>query len=158
LLQESGGAVKADWLPGVYFLSDLFKTAIVAIDQLPETEDTLWLRILGRDGTQERAIRSVLALPTDHPRRNSILRLLSSWKVKIDLSEIEVENQQENLMALSEAFLAWEQQKETQTRQEERQTIALNMIRENISLEVIARTTGLSIAQLQQLRSQVKQN
>jgi hypothetical protein len=36
-----------------------FRSAIAAIDQLPETEETLWLRILGRDETQERAIREV---------------------------------------------------------------------------------------------------
>ena len=35
---------------------------------------------------------------------------------------------------------------------EERQEIALNMLRENMSLETIVRITGLSIAQLQQLQ------
>ncbi|MCY7273199.1 MAG: DUF4351 domain-containing protein, partial [Phormidesmis sp. CAN_BIN44] len=93
----------------VYFMADIFKTAIVAIDQLPETEETLWLRILGRDETQERAIRGVLALPTNHPRRNGILRLLTSWKVRIDVGGIEDFSGQEALMALSEAFLEWEQ-------------------------------------------------
>lgn len=79
------------------------------IDQLPETEETLWLRVLGRDHTQERAIREVLALPSTHPRRNNILRLLASWKVKIDVGEVEDFAGQEALMALSEAFLEWEQ-------------------------------------------------
>ena len=67
LLEESGGVIKFDWMPGVYFIPDIFKTAIVPIDQLPETEETLWLRILGRDATQERAIREVLSLPSSHP-------------------------------------------------------------------------------------------
>lgn len=84
LLQAIGSTPKPDWPDGIYFLPDIFKTAIVAIDQLPETEETLWLRILGRDDTQERAIRQVLALPSNHPRRNGILRLLASWKVRID--------------------------------------------------------------------------
>ena len=38
------------------------------------------------------------------------------------------------------------------------QTIALNLLQENIPLETIARTTGLSIAQLQALQTQVKPN
>jgi predicted transposase/invertase (TIGR01784 family) len=41
-----------------------------------------------------------------------------------------------------------------ETREEERLTIALNLLKENIPLEVIARTTNLSIEQLQALQAQ----
>ncbi|MCU0551502.1 MAG: hypothetical protein MUC48_19335 [Leptolyngbya sp. Prado105] len=78
LLKEAQGKIQAGWMPGVYFMADILKTAIIAIDQLPETEETLWLRVLGRNRTQERAIREVLALPLNHPRRDGILRLLVS--------------------------------------------------------------------------------
>jgi hypothetical protein len=108
LLQEAGGTIKSDWLPGIYFTADIFKTAIVAIDQLPETDETLWLRILGRDETQERAIREVLDLPRTHPRRGAILRLLANWKVRIDVGELQDFGTQEVVMAYSEAFLQWE--------------------------------------------------
>ena len=37
-----------DWVKGVYFLPNILKTAIVVIHQLPENEDTLWLRVLSR--------------------------------------------------------------------------------------------------------------
>jgi predicted transposase/invertase (TIGR01784 family) len=40
-----------------------------------------------------------------------------------------------------------------QGKEQERQLIALNMLQENISLETIARITGLTIEQLQQLQS-----
>jgi hypothetical protein len=40
-------------------------------------------------------------------------------------------------------------------REAERQAIALNLLRENISLEIIARTTGLSLEQLEQLQNQI---
>lgn len=36
------------WGIGVHFLGDYLRTAIVAIHQLPCTEETLWLRILGK--------------------------------------------------------------------------------------------------------------
>jgi predicted HTH domain antitoxin len=39
-------------------------------------------------------------------------------------------------------------------REDERQAIALNLLRENISLGTIARITGLTISQLQQLQSE----
>lgn len=158
LLKAANAATSSDWVPGIYFVADMFKTAIVAIDQLPETEETLWLRILGRGATQERAIRAVLELPVDDPKRNRILRLLASWKVRIDLGELMDFVEQEEIMALSEAFLAWEQQKESQTRQEERRSLALKMLQENIPLETIARITEYTIAQLQQLQSQAGQN
>ena len=37
-----------NWLRGIYFLGKYLRMAIVVIHQLPETEETLWLRILGR--------------------------------------------------------------------------------------------------------------
>jgi predicted transposase/invertase (TIGR01784 family) len=45
-----------------------------------------------------------------------------------------------------------------EAREDERQEIALNLLRENIPLETIARTTGLTIAQLQLLQAQISQN
>jgi hypothetical protein len=42
-------------------------------------------------------------------------------------------------------------------REEEKQAIALNMLRENVPLAQVSRFTGLAIAQLQQLQKQVRQ-
>ncbi len=36
-----------NWVSGVYFLGPSLKAAIIAIQQLPRTPETLWLRILG---------------------------------------------------------------------------------------------------------------
>jgi Domain of unknown function (DUF4351) len=135
LLQESDAKVKSDWLPGIYFVSEIFKTAIVAIDELPETQETLWLRILGRDGTQARAIREVLALPAEHPRRSKILRLLASWKVRIDLGELlDFSEQEDGLMALSEAFLEWEQETQVRSRHEGERSLVLRQLTRRIGI------------------------
>jgi hypothetical protein len=56
------------WMPGIYVLGRTFKTAIVAINQLPTIEDTLWIRLLGNGRTQQQAISEVLAFPADDPR------------------------------------------------------------------------------------------
>ncbi len=53
-------------------------------------------------------------------------------------------------MAFSEAFLAWEQEKEV----EQSTKIALKMLGKQLDLETIAEVTGLPIAQIQQLQSQ----
>ncbi len=155
LLQVANGGMKADWLPGVYFVPDLFKTAIVAIEQLPTTPETLLLRVLGRDDTQKQAIEEVIALPVDAPQRWRILRLVASWKVKIDLGELDGFVQREEIMTITKAFEVWEQETKNKGRQEKEVEIALNMLRRNLDLETIAAVTGLTIAQLQVLQTQL---
>ncbi len=117
LLRDFGAQADPHWPNGVYRMANALKTTIIAIDQLPATPDTLWIRILGKGFTQETAIREVLALPAKYPRRNSILRLLANWHVRINLNELQPFSEQETIMALSQAFLEWEQQ--TQLRGEE---------------------------------------
>ncbi len=68
---------KRYWSPGVYFLAKSFRSAIVAIDELPETEKTLWLRILGKGKVRQRAIDELMALPEDEPLRSKMLELLT---------------------------------------------------------------------------------
>ncbi|MDJ0500971.1 MAG: hypothetical protein PX483_08980, partial [Nostocales cyanobacterium LE14-WE4] len=48
ILEGFGAKTKEGWEKGVYFLPKYQKAAIVAINQLPMTEDTLWLRVLGK--------------------------------------------------------------------------------------------------------------
>ncbi|MDX2239047.1 MAG: hypothetical protein NW224_00005 [Leptolyngbyaceae cyanobacterium bins.302] len=83
---------------------------------------------MGRDTTQERAIREVLALPSTHLGRNSILGLLASWKVKIELGEVKDFAGQEALMALSEAFLAWEQATQQQAEVRGKRSLVLRLL------------------------------
>jgi hypothetical protein len=154
VLQAFKAEVDASWLPGIYFLGEGLKTAIVVIDQLPETEDTLWLRILGRDRTQERAIRAVLTLPADHPKRNGILRLLASWKVRIEIEELLNFTDQEAIMALSEAFLQWEQQTQAKSRQDGEKALILRQLTRRVGElpdSVLSHIDTLAIAQLEAL-------
>jgi hypothetical protein len=93
-------------------------TRVVAIHQLPERDEILWLRLLGKGGTQQRAIGEVLALPSTDQRREMALRLLVSWKVAIE-STGEVDPEARELaIALSQAYLEWE--KKTEQRGEQR--------------------------------------
>jgi hypothetical protein len=82
---------------------------IIAINQLPRTEATLWVRLLGRGATQQQAIEEVLALPPDDSRRSNVLQLLVNWKISLELTEL-FEQEEQSLMAqLSQAYLEWEQ-------------------------------------------------
>lgn len=57
-------------------------------------------------------------------------------------------------MALSEAFLAWEQQTQEQSKREERQAIARRLLQQGLPIEAIAQATELSITEIQTLQRQ----
>jgi hypothetical protein len=59
-------------------------------------------------------------------------------------------------MALSEAFLTWEREKEMQTEMQTKEAIALNMLRKNLDLATIAEVTGVTSVQVQALQEQVQ--
>jgi Domain of unknown function (DUF4351) len=154
LLQDCEVKLKSTWVPGVYFMAEILKTAIVAIDELPETPETLWVRILGRDATQERAIREVLALPIEHPRRSDVLRLLASWKVRMDLGELmDFVNREEGVMALSEAFLEWEQATESRVRQEAERSLVLRQLNRRVGTLPEAIQTQVAALPLERLEA-----
>ncbi|MGA9379034.1 MAG: hypothetical protein WBV73_09720 [Phormidium sp.] len=95
------------WVEGVYFLPKYQKTALVAINQLPTTEATLWLRILGRGETQKQAAREIKALPSNHPFRRNTLEIVGKWYVNLQISQKLDEEDREVLMNLSPAYLKW---------------------------------------------------
>ena len=95
-----------NWMHGIYFLGESLRTAIVAIHQLPETPETLWLRILGKGGVQQRAIAQLSALATDDPLRIIALELL--YRLQSNLvtdipQELEPE-ERELIMAIAPLF------------------------------------------------------
>lgn len=115
-LDESG-----NWVEGIYFLPEFQKAALVAINQLPVTEDTLWLRVLGKRGTQQQAIDELLALPKENPLRRNILEILANWRINVNESENLSEEDRELLMNLSPAYLRWQEETLQKGRQEGRQ-------------------------------------
>ncbi|MBW4505105.1 MAG: hypothetical protein KME64_01080 [Scytonematopsis contorta HA4267-MV1] len=100
------------WLPGIYFPSKVFLTGFIAINKLPRTPETLWLRILGKGVIQQQAIDEVIALPKEDSKRSAALKLLATWKISMEVSnEVDLE-ERELIMNLSKAYLEWEQETE----------------------------------------------
>jgi hypothetical protein len=92
------------WGVGVHFLGDYFRTAIVAIHQLPRTQETLWLRILGKGRVQQQAIDELEALPQDHPLRSKAIDLLLNLKTTIEVNQNLDEEDRELIMRLSPLY------------------------------------------------------
>ncbi|GAB4373234.1 MAG: hypothetical protein Kow00121_16330 [Elainellaceae cyanobacterium] len=129
LLSDFGVVAKEDWLPGVYFLATSLKTAIISISQLPQIEETLWLRILGKGETQQQAITEIIALPPGDPCRSRTLQMLTNWKVTMELSETLDTDDRELFMALSQAYLEWEQATKRQGLQEGQRLVIENLLK-----------------------------
>ncbi len=118
LLERFAATSNASWPSGIYGLGEALCTAIVSINELPLTVDTLWLRLLGKGLTQEQAISELLAFPKGDLRRDRILRLLASWKITLEINDPADNAERGVLMALSQAYLAWEKETEEKGIQE----------------------------------------
>jgi Domain of unknown function (DUF4351) len=109
-IDKLGGHQHPDWPKGVFFLAESWDTVLVAINKLPTTLETLWLRLLGKGKTLEQAITEVLALSPDDNRRSQVLQLLTNWRVSLQLQDPLETEEQELMTTLSQAYLDWEQQ------------------------------------------------
>lgn len=107
LLEGFGGIPNPEnWVNGIYFVPAHLKSAIVVIHQLPETPETMWLRILGKGKVQQRAIAELSSLATDDPLRIIALELLyrlQSHLVVETQEEFEPE-ERELIMAIAPLF------------------------------------------------------
>src|SRR6478672_3612943 len=81
LPQESEG-----WGRGVYFLSEVWRVGLIAIHQLPNVPETMWLRILGKGKVQQGAIAELTRLPVDSPLRASTLELLYNLQANLQVN------------------------------------------------------------------------
>jgi len=133
LLNGFGAREEPDgWSAGVYFLAAALRTALVALNQLPCTPETLWLRILGKGATQQQAISELLELPKGHPLRNNVLELLANWRLTLDERQTVDEDERMLIMNLSPAYLRWReetlQEGKQEGRQEGRQEVIENLL------------------------------
>ncbi len=156
-LHSIGGHEAEGWVPGVYFTLNALHTRVIVIHQLPEIDETLWLRLLGKGRTQQRAIAEVLSLPTTDPRREIALRLLVSWKVTIESTgELDPE-ERELAMALSQAYLEWEKKTEQRGEQRGIQQARLEDLLDTLEVLFGSLPTGLrdqlQVRDAEQLRS-----
>jgi predicted transposase/invertase (TIGR01784 family) len=102
---------------------------------------------------QRQAIEEVAQLPNGHPYRQNTLELLGNLKVTLEARTNIQPEDRDLIMQLSPLYLEKIQAAKLEGKLEDRQEIALRMLRENIDLETIARITELSLDRLQQLRS-----
>jgi hypothetical protein len=144
---------------GVYELSKFLRMGIVIIDRLPENPDTLWLKMLGDKDSARRAFGEIEQLSPSRREKNDIIS--TSLKYCVYLRGLPTESlteEEQDFMRTMEQVDAWLEAEIAEAQERKQQEIALNLLRENVPLEIISRTTGITIEQLQILRSQPGNN
>jgi hypothetical protein len=98
------------WGKGVYFLKEPFLTAIVAIDRLPTTPQTLYLRMLGKGATQQQAIEEFFTLfPQTEPLGKYVLELLAKYRIQLEALPQLTEEEEDLFMNLESVYLKWKE-------------------------------------------------
>lgn len=115
---------------GVYlFGGELLKTAIVVIDQLPLTEETVWLRLLGQGAAQEAAVETVLTWVKTDPSLSNVLEIIYKWCTLLDTKPRLTQPEKELLMNLSAAYQEARQKAVQQGRLEERHGLVESLLK-----------------------------
>jgi cob(I)alamin adenosyltransferase len=146
--------------PGVYEFPVLQRTGLIVVHQLPKTEATLWLRILGREGNQRQAIEEFTQQSTENRLRASIEEVLTDYRAKLeDSGEKLTQEDEELIMNLSAAYMKRQQEwlEEGEQRGSDRKVreVAINALRKGFTAELIMDITGLSLEEIEQLRKKM---
>jgi hypothetical protein len=157
-LSSFGTVQKSDWLSGVHFLPEALRTAIVAIHQLPQTPETLWLRLLGRGSVQSQAIIELQALPLNHPYQKATLELVYNLRENLRINQELEADDRELIMRLEPLYQRNREQAKLEGRLEGRlegeQNLILRLINRRIgeiNETLIEKVKKLSIEQLEKL-------
>ncbi|MFN9400246.1 MAG: DUF4351 domain-containing protein [Dolichospermum sp.] len=168
LLSGFHGTLESDSLPGIYYLPESFRAAIIVIHQLSPVPETLWLRLLGRGTVQKRAIDELAALPSNQPYVKITLELLYNLQQNLRINqspEIEAEDrelimrlaplyQQERELARQEGIQEGLQQGEQRGLQQGEQLLIIRQLNRRIGTmdsSLIQQVQKLPVAQLEEL-------
>ncbi len=122
LLEGFGATIDPDInCNGVYSLHPYLFASIIAVNQLPATDETLWLRVLGKGRVQRNAVNELLALPDSNQYKESTLKMMANLRIVTIKQTNLIEEDQETVMNLSTAYLEWEQKTLEQGKQEGKQ-------------------------------------
>jgi hypothetical protein len=159
-IQDEFGAVEKleAWPPGVFFAPKGWCTGFIVVHKLPETPDTLWFRLFGRDNFQARAFAELTKLPFDHPYRAPLMESLANLRVILESRPSRTVDEQALFMQLSPLYLekiaAAERvgEQRGELRGEQRTVILLLMQKFDVlPNDLVAQIESLNQAQLQSL-------
>jgi hypothetical protein len=150
-IRQGFGVIATD-IPGVYNFPDLQRSGLIVLHQLPKTEDTLLMRILGRAGEQRRAVEEFANRLERSPLDLSIEELLTNYRANLEARRKLTEEEEELVMNLSAAYLKKQKEWKQEGQQEKAVEIALKLLSKGMAIDEIVETTGLTVAEIEQLQ------
>jgi Domain of unknown function (DUF4351) len=150
VVQGFGAGHDPSWAEGFYFLPPQFRTVLVAIHQLPVNRETLWLRLMGRDGVQRQAIAELIALPSEHPMKRSTMEYLAVLQISLNVGQNLSTDERAIAMNLTPVYEKWRQE----TLQEGERSLILRQLTHRIgpiASNIETQISAFSVSQLEEL-------
>jgi hypothetical protein len=101
-----------DWPTGVWQAPSLLSTSLIVLRDLPETRDTLPLRLMGSGAALERAIAELDALPAEEWEPRAFIPLLLAFRLRVPQDSIDPAHNDEDDMGYAEnieaIYAKWE--------------------------------------------------
>jgi hypothetical protein len=145
--------------------------------RLPDSPETMWLKMLGNRESAQSAFQSITSrrgyaneqLSPDRREKNDIIRVCIKYCVYLkDIPTDSLTPEEQDFMKTMAQVDAWYETEmnkaqlegelrgklkgKLEGKLEGKKEIAINLLRKNIALEMVAEVTGFTIDQLQQLR------
>ena len=156
---REGFGVRETEHPGVYDFQRLQRTGLIVVHQLDKTKQTLLLRVLGRAGEQKRAIDELTQISSPPPLYRTIEETLTAYRAILETRGQITPEDEELLMNLSTVYqnLKEDWRKEGQQEGENiaMKKVAIVLLREGSTIDLVQKVTGLTIVQIQQLRDRL---
>jgi predicted transcriptional regulator len=115
--------------------------------------------MLGNKNSARRAFEEIEQLSPNRREKNDIIITILKYCVYLrGLPTESLTEEEQDFMRTMEQVDAWLEGEIVEAQARKQQEIALNLLRKNIPLEVIAEATGVSIKRLQSLQSQLETN
>jgi Domain of unknown function (DUF4351) len=144
---------------GVYELTSFLRMGIVVIEQLEDSSEAIWLKMLGNQDSARRAFRAIEQLAPERREKNDTIR--ASLKYCVYLKELPAESltvEEREFMRTMEQIDAWYDAEISKAQQDgelrQAQSLVLRQLNRqvgNVSPSIEVRVKALSLPQLEQL-------
>ena len=152
---RNGYGARKSRIPGVYRLPKFDRAGLIVVHQLAVTDETLWLRMLGREENQNLAIQEFLGQSTSSVLYDSIEEILANYRANLEANRPLESEEEELIMNLSAAYLKKREEWKDEGILEGKAITAINLLREGFSVDLIVRATGLPIETIESLLDRV---
>ena len=137
---------------GVYRLSPILRMGIVIIEQLVDSPETMWLKMLGNKKTARSAFESIKELSPERREKNDIISACIKYCVYLkDIPTDSLTPEEEDFMKTMQEIDAWYEAEINKARLEGKIESASNIIRAKFSASSL---TPQIVSQLKQLNEQ----